>query len=372
MDTLVILPPPSQGFFSLNVLGLSFKERIQLAARKAGFQYIFFLKFSEENLNLPEECAVFSPNMFFSDSAWKSFRELPLAEESITFFENIESIFFVKSKNRSLVLKELSHSNYSSALQKLKNQFKIYSLPLLSEKEWILFKGEVNLKSVEKWLLKGLIKENEGFMSKHLERKISLSISRFLIRLPVSPNGMTLLSAAVGLAGAVFFIFPKKWYHIVGALLFWAHSVLDGCDGEIARLKFLESKFGGLLDFWGDNVVHAAVFSLIAYGMYQRNFQPVFIVLGIFAVLGTLSSAAFVYYSALRIKKGSGPLLSSVTSRKSSMEKTADFLARRDFIYLVILLAIFGKVEWFLWMGAFGSPVYFMFIWLSSRRCIRA
>src|SRR2546426_3192414 len=37
-----------------------------------------------------------------------------------------------------------------------------------------------------------------------------------------------------------------------------AHSILDGCDGELARLKFQHSRWGAVLDFWCDNVVHVA------------------------------------------------------------------------------------------------------------------
>jgi phosphatidylglycerophosphate synthase len=62
---------------------------------------------------------------------------------------------------------------------------------------------------------------------------------------------MTLVSLAVGLVGAPFFLSETWGYQLTGALLFLAHSILDGCDGELARLKFLESRTGALLDFWG-------------------------------------------------------------------------------------------------------------------------
>src|SRR5438046_831238 len=52
----------------------------------------------------------------------------------------------------------------------------------------------------------------------------------------------------------------------VGALLCLTPSRLDGCDGELARLRFLESRRGAILDFWGDNLVHVAVFGCIAVG----------------------------------------------------------------------------------------------------------
>jgi hypothetical protein len=111
-----------------------------------------------------------------------------------------------------------------------------------------------------------LVKDSEGFMSRHLERKISLAVTRKLVETRITPNAMTLVSLGIGLVGASFFVLPPGPGHVVGSLLFWLHSVLDGCDGELARLKFAESRWGGLLDFWGDNVVHSAVFSAIAAG----------------------------------------------------------------------------------------------------------
>ena len=69
------------------------------------------------------------------------------------------------------------------------------------------------------------------------------------------------MSVLIGLAGAAFFVSPRPALQFTGALLFLLHSILDGCDGELARLKFQESRFGGVLDFWGDNVVHSAVFA---------------------------------------------------------------------------------------------------------------
>jgi 1L-myo-inositol 1-phosphate cytidylyltransferase / CDP-L-myo-inositol myo-inositolphosphotransferase len=147
---------------------------------------------------------------------------------------------------------------------------------------------------------------------------------------------------------------------VIGALLFWLHSVLDGCDGELARLKFQESRFGGLLDFFGDNLVHSVVFFCIAIGWRNHYYAPFAPLLGALAVCGTIASASFVYWTTMREKKSEEPLFTSVAQRATATSRFIDFLARRDFIYLVIILAIFGKIHWFLIMGALGAPVYFL------------
>jgi 1L-myo-inositol 1-phosphate cytidylyltransferase / CDP-L-myo-inositol myo-inositolphosphotransferase len=91
-----------------------------------------------------------------------------------------------------------------------------------------------------------------------------LQIVRRLASTAVTPNQITIASAAIGLFGAPFFLSEFWLWQTVGALLFLTHSIVDGCDGELARLKFQESRWGGVLDFWGDNVVHIVTFACMA------------------------------------------------------------------------------------------------------------
>jgi phosphatidylglycerophosphate synthase len=230
-------------------------------------------------------------------------------------------------------------------------------------------RGAQDLPRAERWLLDGLVKDTEGFMSRHVERKISLAISRRLAPTRVTPNQMTIVSLLVGLAGAAFFLSSRPAMQFAGALLFLAHSILDGCDGELARLKFQTSRMGGIIDFWGDNAVHSAVFAAIAIGWWRSSEQIQPLLLGAAAIAGTLLSAGFVYFqtmsnasNASRASNGrEGPLFTSVSrSGDSRLSRMADFLARRDFIYLVVILAAFGRANWFLILAAVGAPLFFL------------
>lgn len=247
---------------------------------------------------------------------------------------------------------------------------------LLTEgRGWIHVRTRKDLSSAERWLLRGLIKETEGCMSRHVNRKVSLAITRRLLRTDITPNQMTALSVLVGLVGAVFFLSSTPAYQLSGALLFLAHSILDGCDGEIARLKYLESRLGGILDFWGDNLVHVAVFACIGLG-WQRAVESSFpLVLAFSAAAGTLLSAGVVYRKTMHTKPAEGPLFTSVTHSETSTRLTtlADALARRDFIYLVVILSAFGRARWFLMLAAIGAPLFFfMLLWISRREGVQA
>ena len=154
----------------------------------------------------------------------------------------------------------------------------------------------------------------------------------------------------------------------IGALLFLAHSILDGCDGELARLKFQQSRWGGVLDFWGDNVVHSVIFGCMGVGWSLSAGAIWPLALGAGAVLGTLGSAGFVYWRLMRVKDGATPCSPRCRMRPGARStRLLDSASRRDFIYLVILLALFGRSNWFLVMAGIGAPIYFLLVLFAAR-----
>jgi phosphatidylglycerophosphate synthase len=197
---------------------------------------------------------------------------------------------------------------------------------------------------------------------------VNVIFTRGIAHLPLA---LLAFAPGVGLAGAALFLSARPGAAVAGALLVLLHSILDGCDGELARLRFQESRFGGILDFWGDNVVHAAVFGTIAAAWSRDSGRSGPLLLGAAAILGTILSAAFVSLHTMA-QVAEGPLFTSVSrSPDARFSRLADALARRDFLYLLVILAALGKVRWFLVMAAVGSPIYFLLllgIALAGRR----
>jgi phosphatidylglycerophosphate synthase len=364
-DTLIIPFWKSSPSPRFRLLGVEFEDRIVLPSRKSGFKKFLLRPGPGEIEQLPEQFLILLPNLLLSDGAWKRLRMLEVACDTLTMPGETDSLGLIRCKNAEVVAGAFRESgSYSELLAKLRARLKCEFFSFGS-RDWVAFRNDQDRPRVEDWLLRGLIKDSDGYMSQHLERKISLAVTRNIVSTRITPNAMTLFSVAIGLTGALFFAVPKNSYHVFGALLFWLHSVLDGCDGELARLKFSESRWGGLLDFWGDNVVHSAVFSAIAAGTYAKRPGTTPVVLMALAVSGTLLSASLAYWTTMRRKASGGPLFTSVVGassqdRKSAGERLADQLARRDFIYLVVALAAAGKVSWFLWMGGVGAPLYFL------------
>lgn len=216
------------------------------------------------------------------------------------------------------------------------------------------------------WLLRSGFKPADGFMAKHFDRHISLAISRSLLDTFVTPNMITLISTTIGLVGAFLFTFRQMPYELAGALLFWFHSVVDGVDGELARMRFQESKLGWTLDFWGDNLVHVALFSCIAWGWTQAG-SSIAPFLGGAAVIGTLGSATLAYTQKLR---GQGPLTGQ--SRPDALSKLETMLTQRDFVYILPVIAYFGYMYYFLWAAGAGSLLFFtLMLYLRSAKEVR-
>ncbi len=222
-------------------------------------------------------------------------------------------------------------------------------------------RADSDLAAAETLLLKGLVKKGDSILTRHISRKISLAVTRRLARTRITPNVMTVVCVALGLAAAWSFASPARLRQIAGGLLFLLHSILDGCDGELARLKFQESRLGSILDFWGDNVVHVAVFSAFAVAWSSACGQSWPFALGALAVSGTALGAGFVYMYAMRPRAGGGPALTTVSpSHRSRLAEVLDVLSGRDFIYIVMVLALFGKAYWFLAAASLGTPAFFV------------
>ena len=101
--------------------------------------------------------------------------------------------------------------------------------------------------------------QDDGFISEHINRAISRPISMLLARTPVTPNQITIASFLLGLLGAAFLALADSSWWIAGGLIIQTSSILDGCDGEVARLKYRQTARGGWLDTVLDRYADAAV-----------------------------------------------------------------------------------------------------------------
>lgn len=374
------------------ILGLPLLRRIVLVASRAGYQDILvvdnglfecgtLLEGTKAVLLPPARLAGYQPSprilvltvhLLPHPSLLTHLAKMPLHAEAICV--PTAGIAAVETATPNTVLSMIERANDDLSLfSELEHAYRRVSAST-DDGRWVRVANRADLPDAERWLLQGLVKDTEGFMSRHVERKISLAVTRRLVDTDMTPNQMTAVSVAIGVVGALFFLSSAPAYQLIGALLFLLHSILDGCDGEIARLKYLESRFGGLLDFWGDNAVHSAVFVCIGLGWWMADGALLPLLMAGSATVGGLLSAGFVYRQTMRHKTSVGPLFTSITTSEvpSRISHLADALARRDFIYLVVILSAFGKAHWFLILSAIGAPIFFtVVLWNSYREGVQ-
>lgn len=127
---------------------------------------------------------------------------------------------------------------------------------------------------IEIRFLRGSGKPQDGFVSRYLNRPISRVVTRLLLRFPTTPNAWTLLIFAIPVAAALILLHGTYWSFLSGLLLFQVFSVLDGCDGEIARAKFLESERGRRLDGLCDILSNILLVAGLGFGLFRQAHQP--------------------------------------------------------------------------------------------------
>ncbi|HMC23888.1 MAG TPA: CDP-alcohol phosphatidyltransferase family protein [Candidatus Udaeobacter sp.] len=114
-------------------------------------------------------------------------------------------------------------------------------------------------------------KPQDGFISRFLNRPISRRITRFLLKFPIHPNAWTISIFALPLIASVFLLRGNYISIVIGAAIFQAFSILDGCDGEIARARNLESKFGERLDYFCDFVASLLYVLALGLGLHRSS-----------------------------------------------------------------------------------------------------
>ncbi len=133
-------------------------------------------------------------------------------------------------------------------------------------------------KQAKKIIVSMAVKGREdGFISRHLNRKVSTRISSFLVD-KIEPIHATWLSFFAGIISSftIFFSIP------LAGVLYQFSSIFDGVDGEIARAAMKTSKHGGWLDSILDRYVDSIFLLLLAFATLRGNYEWLIAVLAIF------------------------------------------------------------------------------------------
>lgn len=214
---------------------------------------------------------------------------------------------------------------------------------------WMPLDGAGQIALAEKRIFAGLSHGRDGYLGQ-FDRGISIALTCRLARTAVTPNQITAASIVVGLAGAALITLPDGAVCFVGALLAWFSSILDGCDGEIARLKLLFSDAGRRFDLFGDYVVNFATLAGVALHVGRTRPEVPLRPLALLLATGVALSALCAWWLFVR----------NPGRRPEGLLRTFQRLASRDFVYMILLLAAVGRLEWFLYAAAVGAHLFWI------------
>jgi phosphatidylglycerophosphate synthase len=153
----------------------------------------------------------------------------------------------------------------------------------------------------------------------------------------LSPNAITLLALAVGLAAAGA---AAQQLYGLGLALWAINRILDGLDGAVARGTGRQTDFGGYLDIVADFVVYAAV--------------PIGLFLGLATV--ELGASLALLLASFYVNGASWMYLAAILEKRS-----AGAGARGDLTTVAMPAGLIGGTETVLFYTAF-------FLWPSAAR----
>lgn len=220
--------------------------------------------------------------------------------------------------------------------------------------------------SLEQTLLYGLENHRDGYMDRVLHRHLSRPLTRLLLRTPLTPNAITVLGIVIGVLGGYVLGIPTLWAAISAVGLLTLSSVLDCCDGEVARIRFSESRIGHLLDITGDTLVHLALFAGIARRLAASGSVPstaTLLVLG----AGVLGAFAAITWSEvtearrLQLDCWENRVLANVLSP----------LTTRDWYVFPLAFALAGRLDVLVPAAAIGAHVFWMLTLVILLRVLR-
>ncbi len=174
---------------------------------------------------------------------------------------------------------------------------------ILMDGFWIDVDDPVSFQKAEQALLNRLRdKPNDGPVARYLNRPVFVRISRHLVQRDVTPTQISLFSFLCSLLAAGLFAQGGYFALLLGGVLAQFASIIDGCDGEVARLKYQSSDFGGWFDAVLDRYADAFLLFGLTWHLLAASANGWILLAGFMAIIGSfmLSYTADKYDHLMR------------------------------------------------------------------------
>lgn len=185
----------------------------------------------------------------------------------------------------------------------------------------------------------------DGLVSRHFNRRLSRPMAHALAHTPASPNMVTAVTLLLSVLVALLI---ATGFQVVGGIGIQLVSVVDGVDGELARLKDRATKLGAIFDAVSDRYADALMLGGMTIYAVRFESHPHAEAIGMLALAGSL----IVSYSRARIEASmgvdaaqargrSGDLVFGLASRDvRSLIAAVGTIAGQCYITLIVLAAM--------------------------------
>lgn len=219
-----------------------------------------------------------------------------------------------------------------------------------------------SLRRAEKSLLNEYKSHYSQLMDIWFNAHFSIPISSYLLKTPVTPNQLTLFGLVIGAISGICFAQGNYLGGLCGGFLLVFTAIWDCCDGDVARLKFMESDFGEYLDTLCDNIINVFIFVGIAVGVSKEHGALASAIPFVLLAIGGLSIFALIYFPRGADK---GDFFKGTV-----MYEVILLLASRNFVYIIFLFAVFNHLDWFLWIAGFGANIFALALFICKRKIL--
>jgi archaetidylinositol phosphate synthase len=179
---------------------------------------------------------------------------------------------------------------------------------------------------------------------------------------PLTPNHLTTVRLAFGIAAAGALMRGSYGWMNLGALLMVVSNFLDHTDGELARMSGRSSRLGHWYDLASDAAVTVLLFTGLGLGVgthAPRVLQLPAVSLGLIAGLAVTA----IFYLRMRIEAVGG-------KDASKQAELAGFEAE-DVLYLLPLITLCNGTKPLLIAAAVGAPLFAVWVLFDYRRLTR-
>jgi archaetidylinositol phosphate synthase len=195
------------------------------------------------------------------------------------------------------------------------------------------------------------------------DARLARRLVRPLSASAVTPNHLTSVRLAFGVAAALAFVHGSYGWMNLGALLIVISNFLDHTDGELARMSGKSSRLGHWYDLASDAAVTILLFTSIGIGVgrqWTRVLEVAPLALGMIAGV----AVALIFFLRMRIESMAGKL--------ASRQARAGGFETEDILYLVPLVTLLNGARGFLIAAAIGAPLFALWVLYDYRRVARA